>query len=91
MRNKAVTIQTKTGAAACLLYLTGCRRAQSYSLLGSYFPAWLFCIAAGITMASLIYLLLGRLNLAEQLSPPLLIYPALTVLLTLGLWLALYS
>ncbi len=91
MRSQPVNTQTKAGAAACLLYLTGCRRAQSYSLLGSYFPAWLFCIAAGITMASLIYLLLEKLDLAEQLSPPLLIYPALTLLLTLGLWLVLYS
>lgn len=73
--------------AAC----AGCRRAQSYSLLGSYFPAWLFCIAAGIGVAGLVYLLLERRGLGEQLQPPLLIYPALALACTLGFWLALYS
>ena len=70
---------------------TGCRRAQSYSILGSYFPAWLFCIAAGIGAATLIYFLLQRRNLSEQLAPPLLIYPTLAIGLTLGIWLVLYS
>lgn len=91
MRSKSISGWGKAAGATCLLYVTGCRRAQSYSLLGSYFPAWLLCIGVGIALTSLIYLLLGRLNQAEQLSPPLLIYPALAALLTLGLWLMLYS
>ncbi len=79
-------------AAGSLLLFAGCRhRVQSYSILGSYFPAWLLCFAAGILLASLMYILLQRLRLAEQLAPPLLVYPALALLLTLSLWLMLYS
>ncbi len=80
-------------AASFLLLagLAGCRRAQSYSLLGSYFPAWLFCIAGGIGLASVVYFILQKLGREGELAPALLVWPSLALLLTLGLWLALYS
>lgn len=95
---RVATLQCARGmrryrAAAALLALgsTGCRRAPDYSILGSFFPVWLFCGAFGILLAFLVHLLLLRLEWNEQLAPPLLVYPGLAVLFSLGLWLALYS
>lgn len=77
--------------AMALALLAGCQRAPAYSILGSFFPVWLFCCAAGIVLASLLYLVLLRLQLHEQLSPPLLIYPALAIVFSLALWLVFFS
>src|ERR1700692_1081065 len=35
---------------ACLL-LSGCERAPSINVLGSFFPAWILCIASGIFLS----------------------------------------
>ena len=32
---------------ACALLLVGCSRAPSVDVMGSFFPAWLGCLAAG--------------------------------------------
>ncbi len=80
-----------TSPAALLLLAAGCGRAPSYSILGSYFPVWLFCFGVGILLAFLVHLLLLRLDLDQQLAPPLLVYPALAAIFSLGLWLVFYS
>jgi hypothetical protein len=84
-------ISRRAAALSAALFLTGCQRAPAYSLLGSFFPVWLFCVAAGILLAFLVHLLLLRLELDEQISPPLLVYPALATIFSLGLWLAFFS
>ena len=33
-----------------ILVLTGCQRAPAFNVLGSYFPAWLFCLAVGMIL-----------------------------------------
>lgn len=78
-------------AIALLTLLCGCQRAPSFSILGSFFPGWLFCTVAGVLLAFLLHLLLLRLEVNEQLAPPLLIYPAIATLFTLGLWLLFLS
>ncbi len=85
--------RTARGIAALSLLptLTGCRRAPSYSILGSFFPVWLFCVAAGVLLAFLVHLLLVRLELQQQLAPPLLVYPAMAAFFSLALWLVFYS
>ena len=70
--------------AACL---AGCQRAPAYSILGSFFPVWLFCGAGGILLAFLVHLLLVHLRRNRQLQPPLLVYPALATVFTLTFWL----
>ena len=77
-------------ATACAL-LTGCQGAPSYSILGSFFPVWLFCAIVGVLFSFLLHLLLVRLELHEQLSPPLLVYPAMAISFALLLWLLFYS
>ena len=70
------------------MLLTGCSRAPSFDILGSFFPAWLVCVASGLllTVAARWMLLRSRVVLAL----PILTYPSLTALFTLALWLMLF-
>jgi len=36
----------KLGLLFSVLFLIGCSRAPSFDILGSFFPAWLLCLAA---------------------------------------------
>lgn len=69
------------------LALTGCRTAPAFNVLGSYFPAWLFCFFAGILLTIGARLVLRKYNLNEALDPPLLMYSCLTALFTFTVWL----
>jgi hypothetical protein len=67
--------------------LSSCERAPSFNILGSFFPAWLFCLVVGILLTIVARFLLLRLGLEDALSPPVLIYPSLTALITFAVWL----
>lgn len=67
------------------LLLAGCSRAPSVDVLGSFFPAWLFCVILAVLLATLIRLVMLRLRLRVVL--PALVYPSLAALLTFALWL----
>jgi hypothetical protein len=67
------------------LLCAGCSRAPSVDILGSFFPAWLFCLVVAMLLAALIRLAMLRARVKVAL--PILVYPSLTVLLTLALWL----
>lgn len=62
----------------------------SLVLFGAAFPDWLFCIAGGILATTAIHLVLGRFDVGERLSPLALSYPALTGMLAMLLWLAVF-
>jgi hypothetical protein len=68
--------------------LTGCGRAPSFDVLGSFFPAWLACLAAGLLLTVVARWLLVRLHIVIAL--PILTYPSLTALFTFALWLAFF-
>lgn len=70
------------------LLLTGCGRAPSFDILGSFFPAWLVCLALGIAVTVAARWLLSRLPLVIAL--PVLTYPSLTALFSFAVWLALF-
>jgi NhaP-type Na+/H+ or K+/H+ antiporter len=71
------------------IWLTGCARAPSFDLLGSFFPAWLLCLAAGLLLTFAAGWLLSRLGIV--IAVPILTYPCLTALLACALWLALFK
>ena len=71
------------------LMFASCSRAPSFDILGSYFPAWLVCLALAILLTFGTRWLLSRLQIVLVL--PILVYPSLTALFTFVLWLALYS
>jgi YtcA family len=67
------------------LLFAGCSRAPSVDILGSFFPAWLFCFVGAILLATLIRFAMLRVRVKVAL--PILVYPSLAVLLTFALWL----
>ena len=69
--------------------LTGCSRATTFDIVGSFFPAWLVCLFLGILLAVFARWLLVRLKIAIVL--PILVYPSLAALCTFLLWLIFFS
>ncbi len=78
-------------AAASLALLTGCSRAPSFSIVGSYFPAWLLCIVAGVTMSAITNWILTRYKLDKLIVWPVLIYPCLAAFFACTLWLMFFN
>jgi YtcA family len=74
-----------------LLPLSGCSHSPDFNILGSYFPAWLLCIAAGIVLASLAYWGLQRLHLEGRVQPSIVVYPCMAAFFAFTLWLVLFS
>lgn len=67
--------------------MSGCKFAPTVNVLGAYFPGWLFCIIAGISLTLLVHIMLSQRNLQVWLAPTPLSYPALTTLFSVGVWL----
>jgi hypothetical protein len=70
-----------------LLSLTGCGRAPSFDILGSFFPAWLVCFVVAILLTVVSRELLRRY---VEIVWPIVTYPSLTALFAFALWLALF-
>ena len=79
---------SKCGLALAALILTSCGRAPSFDILGSFFPAWLVCLALALLLTVAARWLLLRLHVVIAL--PILTYPSLTALFTFALWLAFF-
>ena len=65
--------------------LLSCSRAPSVDVLGSFFPAWLFCFVLAIVLTAFVRLALLRLHM--QIAFPILVYPSLAAFFTFALWL----
>ena len=76
------------GLLLAAVLCTGCSRAPSFDILGSFFPAWIFCLVAGLLLTFGAHWLLVRAHVVIAL--PVVTYPSLTALFTFGLWLALF-
>ena len=77
------------GVALLPWLLTACSRAPTFDILGSFFPAWLVCLALGLLLAAL-----ARWVLVRQKVPivwPVLVYPSLVALFTFVLWLIFFG
>jgi hypothetical protein len=75
-------------APVALLLAGGCD--PVFDIEGSFFPAWMLCIAVGIALAVVGRRVLAALGLEPYLGPLVLVYPSLALLFTLVLWLALF-
>jgi hypothetical protein len=67
---------------------TSCSRAPSFDILGSFFPAWLVCLAVGLVLTIGTRWLLSCVRVV--LAVPILTYPSLTALFTFALWLTFF-
>jgi hypothetical protein len=70
------------------LFLTSCGRAPSIDVLGSFFPAWLLCLAMGLVLTAAARWVLLRLQLV--LALPVLTYPSLMALFSFAIWFGLF-
>jgi hypothetical protein len=80
------TLQLVTTALA--LGLTGCD--PVLNIFGSFFPAWVVCLVAGVGLAIAARPLLARARLEEHLGPLLVVYPCLALLMTMLTWLVFF-
>jgi len=62
--------------------------APSFDILGSFFPAWLVCLALSVVLTVAARWALVRLHLTIAL--PSLTFPSLTALFSFALWLSLF-
>ena len=72
---------------AIALPVSGCSRAPTMDLLGSYFPGWMLCAVVGIFAAFIIRQILAATGINDYVVAPLLTYAGLAVSATLLAWL----
>jgi hypothetical protein len=73
----------------CLM-CSGCSRAPSVGIIGSFFPVWMICLATGVVAAFIERALLLRYRLENQVRPLWLFYPCSVTLCACLLWLMFY-
>jgi len=73
------------------VFVTGCSRAPSFNILGSFFPSWILCGVIGILLTFGTRMLFVRVNFEKELSPLLLVYPSLAAFFTFSTWLLFFS
>ena len=71
-----------------LLLITGCERAPSFNIVGSFFPAWLLCLVVAVLLTVVSRALLNRY---VEIAWPVLVYPSLTAIFALASWLVLFG
>jgi hypothetical protein len=77
--------------SAAMFSATGCSRAPSFNILGSFFPAWILCGVIGILLTAGVRVLFVRANFEQELSPLILVYPCLAAFFTFSIWLLFFS
>lgn len=65
--------------------------APALDLLGSYFPVWMFCAAAGVFAAVIVRQVLSVAGLGDYVVAPLLTYAGLALSATGLIWLLLFG
>ena len=78
-------------ALGSLNSLAGCARAPSFNIVGSFFPAWLICMVAGIWLAVIANWVLRRYKLDQQIVWTIVVYPCLAAFFAFTLWLLFFS
>jgi hypothetical protein len=72
------------------LITTGCGRAPSFDVLGSFFPVWMACVIAAVVAAFLVRALLLRFKVEPHVGPLAIFYPSIVVLFSCLLWLVFF-
>jgi hypothetical protein len=88
MSARGLQTGSRVGLAIAAFLAASCGRAPSLDVLGSFFPAWLVCLALGLLLTVAARWLLLRFHVVIAL--PILNWPSLTALLTFALWLAFF-
>lgn len=93
MRRGAAICRSAVAVLLCAGFctITGCRSAPLFNILGSFFPAWMLCLLAGVLLTLLVRWLFRRLDLERDIRPLVVVYPALVTFFTCTIWLLLFS
>jgi hypothetical protein len=87
---KSCTVVTLLALLVVLSFCsTGCD--PVVNVYGSYFPAWVVCVAAGIFFTGLLRWVFAAIGLERHLGSLMIIYPALAFLLSAGVWLCFFG
>lgn len=78
-------------SALFAILMTGCSMSPSISVVGSYFPDWLFCIVGGIILTLIVRSLLIHTKNDHALGPPVMVNPTLATLFSLLIWLIFFQ
>jgi hypothetical protein len=78
----------KVGFVLTVVLCSSCSRAPSFDILGSFFPAWLVCLAVALLLTVATRWLLVRVHVPVAL--PVLTFPSLVALFAFGLWLSFF-
>ena len=75
---------------AAAVFLAACSRNPSLEISGSFFPAWMLCIFAGLVATLIAKRVFLATRLDAHLTPQLVVYGALMLNFTLLTWLIFY-
>ena len=78
-------------AALLTIEIAGCRRSPTFNILGSFFPSWLICLFAGISLTVIANRIFVRFALDKEILWPIIVYPCLAFLFAGVLWLIFFS
>jgi hypothetical protein len=75
------------------LLAAGCHSTHSptVDVLGSYFPAWIICIVAGLMLTIIARQFLIGFKLDQHVHPAPLVYLCLSICFTLAVWLVFFK
>ena len=90
-RRLGCSIRATGIATIATVLMSGCANSPSIGVLGAYFPDWLFCIVAGVTLTVILYLIVKRLRVDHLFSPSAVVYPTLVTFLSLAVWLLFFQ
>jgi YtcA-like protein len=66
---------------------SGCSRAPSVDIIGSFFPVWMVCLTIAVFLVFGVRYLLLRFKIEQDVGPLALFYPSAVILLTCLMWL----
>ena len=69
-----------------LAMLSGCAVSPSIPILGAYFPGWLLCATGALFATLIIRAVLVKLDRADRMGPPIVVYSLMTLIGTFLLW-----
>ena len=89
---QALTRRVRDAAVAAVFpFVSGCRVVPSVNVLGSFFPAWLISIVAGVVLTVLTRQAFLIARIAPYVRPAAVAYGCLILLWTLTTWLVVFA
>ena len=73
------------------LSLSGCSRAPTFNILGSFFPSWILCGVLGLLLTVAVRLVFVKIKFEQEIAPLILVYPCLAAFFTFTIWLVFFS